>query len=153
MDRKIVIHVMTPPPNLLTKFRYNNYQAISRKRRESPKSILSLSKSNNRPLVKLFCGTGRKVIRFESTPSETDILNRLEKAFNKVTIRTKETKEKCRKLDIQTVVQENFSLVSFVRIVTLLKAFSNLFKMSVSEGVLWLSLFPCTEHVLAGYLL
>jgi hypothetical protein len=42
----------------------------------------------------------------QSTPSETDILNRLEKAFNKVTIRTKETKEKCRKLDIQTVVQE-----------------------------------------------
>jgi hypothetical protein len=33
---------------------------------ESPKSILSLCKSNNRPLVELVCGTGRKVIRFDN---------------------------------------------------------------------------------------
>ena len=42
----------------------------------------------------------------QNTRAETDLLNRLEKAFNKVTIQTKETKEKCRKLEIQTVVQE-----------------------------------------------
>jgi hypothetical protein len=42
----------------------------------------------------------------QNTRSEADLLNRLEKAFNKVTMQTKETKEKYRKLEIQTVVQE-----------------------------------------------
>jgi predicted phosphodiesterase len=89
---------------------------------ESPKCILSLSKSNIRPLVKLFCGTGRKVISWNSfnkkqnflnsiynkypastcsvqgnndsqnTRSEADLLYRLEQAFNKVTMQTKEMK-------------------------------------------------------------
>ena len=42
----------------------------------------------------------------QNTRSEADLLNRLEKAFNKVTMQIKETKEKYRKLEIQTVVQE-----------------------------------------------
>ena len=46
----------------------------------------------------------------KNTRSEIDILNRLDKAFNKVTIQTKETKEKCRKLEIQTVVQEKTTI-------------------------------------------
>jgi predicted phosphodiesterase len=37
----------------------------------------------------------------QNTRSEADLLNRLEKAFNKVTMQTKETKEKYRKLEIQ----------------------------------------------------
>ena len=41
----------------------------------------------------------------QNTCSETDLLNKLEKAFNKVTIQTVETIEKYRKLEIQTVVQ------------------------------------------------
>ena len=56
--------------------------------------------------LKYFICKYKVILLIPSTPSETDILNRLEKAFNKITIPTKETKEKCRKLDIQTVVQE-----------------------------------------------
>ena len=48
---------------------------------------------------------------YQNTRSETDLLNRLEKAFNKVTIQIKEAKEKYRKLEIQTVVREKIIII------------------------------------------
>jgi hypothetical protein len=53
----------------------------------------------------------------QNTRSETDLLNRLEKAFNKVTIQTKETKETCKKLEIQTVGQEKNFIIPRILIV------------------------------------